>query len=135
MLVASCMATETRVNHSPPCQHVCLPLHVFGNSTPLQDMPSLCQEKAVIQAILHSMAQEGRAAQLRGFEHVSAVTLVPEPFTVENNLLTPTFKLKRPQAKAVYEALIDNMYERLSSGESSAGVGAGGAGSMAGKAT
>lgn len=100
-----------------------------------QDMPALCQEKAVIQAIMHSMAQEGKAAQLRGFEQVSAVTLVPEPFTVENGLLTPTFKLKRPQAKAAYEALIVNMYESISSGNSSslAGVGAGGAGSMAGR--
>jgi long-chain acyl-CoA synthetase len=98
-----------------------------------QDMPALCQEKAVIQAVMHSMAQEGRAAQLRGFEHVSAITLVPEPFTVENELLTPTFKLKRPQAKVAYQALIDNMYENISSGSSSAGVGAGGAGSMAGR--
>lgn len=103
-------------------------------------MPSLCQEKTVIQAIMHSMAQEGKAAQLRGFEHVSAVTLVPEPFTVENGLLTPTFKLKRPVAKAAYDALIDSMYEQLSAGGNGIVGGINGAamatmaGSMAGRA-
>jgi len=78
-----------------------------------QDVPSLCREAAVIAAVQKSMAEEGRAAQLRGFEVVQAVTLVPEPFTVENNMLTPTFKLKRPQAKAAFQHVIDGMYERL----------------------
>lgn len=100
----------------------------------MQDIPSLCRERAVIQAVMNSMMQEGKAAQLRGFEQVAHITLVPEPFTVENGLLTPTFKLKRPVARSAYEQLIRAMYEDL--GHLPAGdnnVGAGGAGSMAGR--
>jgi long-chain acyl-CoA synthetase len=99
-------------------------------------MPSLCRERAVIQAIMHSMSQEGKAAQLRGFEHVAAISLIAEPFTVENGMLTPTFKLKRNVAREQYQPLIDGMYDTLSgngSGDREVAVGTGGAGSMAGR--
>jgi hypothetical protein len=44
---------------------------------------------------------------------VQAVHLSPEPFAVENDLLTPSFKLKRPQAKEKFQAAITAMYRRL----------------------
>ncbi len=47
---------------------------------------------------------------------VTAVTLVPEPFSIENDLLTPTMKLKRPQAKKVFQEAIQQMYARTGSG-------------------
>jgi hypothetical protein len=47
---------------------------------------------------------------------VACLHLAPEPFTVENNMLTPTFKLKRPQAKAAYQQQLDDMYAQLGSG-------------------
>jgi long-chain acyl-CoA synthetase len=59
------------------------------------------------------MAEEGRAAQLRGFEQVAAIHLHPQLFTVDNGLLTPTFKVKRPQAKAAFQAAIEAMYAGL----------------------
>ncbi|KAK6780849.1 hypothetical protein RDI58_023033 [Solanum bulbocastanum] len=39
---------------------------------------------------------------LRGFEFAKAITLVLEPFSMENDLLTPTYKIKRPQARTYF---------------------------------
>ena len=46
---------------------------------------------------------------------VAAIRLTTDPFSVENGTLTPTFKLKRPQAKALYEEAIQEMYSTLKS--------------------
>lgn len=87
------------------------------------DVRTLCESAAVRGAVLKGLQEEGRAAQLRGFEQVAAVSLVAEPFAVENGLLTPSFKLKRPQLKDRYRAAIDEMYGRLD--EAAAGGGGG----------
>ena len=44
---------------------------------------------------------------------VHAVHLTPEAFSVDNGLLTPSFKLKRPQAKAAFTDEIAALYRAL----------------------
>lgn len=41
---------------------------------------------------------------------VAAVHLHPEPFSVENGMMTPTFKLKRPQAQTAFQHAIDGAW-------------------------
>uniref|UniRef100_A0A2N9EE49 Long-chain-fatty-acid--CoA ligase n=1 Tax=Fagus sylvatica TaxID=28930 RepID=A0A2N9EE49_FAGSY len=79
-----------------------------------ENLEQLCNDPRARAAVLAEMDAVGREAQLRGFEFAKAVTLVLEPFTLENGLLTPTFKVKRPQAKAYFAKVISDMYAELS---------------------
>ncbi|CAK4146257.1 unnamed protein product [Aphanomyces euteiches] len=63
--------------------------------------------------ILASMAEMARNAELNGFECAKDIHLHHEAFSVENDLAPPTFKLKRPQLKAYFQAQIDGMYAGL----------------------
>ncbi|CAF2089335.1 unnamed protein product [Brassica napus] len=82
-----------------------------------ENLAQLCKDPKVRKAVLAEMDIVGREAQLRGFEFAKAVTLVPEPFTLENGLLTPTFKVKRPQAKAYFAEAISKMYAEIASSD------------------
>jgi long-chain acyl-CoA synthetase len=70
----------------------------------------LCADPALKAAIAEDLKRVGKAGKLRGFECVKAIELESELWTVENDLLTPTFKLKRKQAKDKYQDQIDAMY-------------------------
>lgn len=84
-----------------------------------EDLKQLCADPRARAAVLADMDDIGKQAQLRGFEFAKAVTLVSEPFTMENGLLTPTFKVKRPQAKAYFAKAIADMYAELSASDTS----------------
>ncbi|XP_053967861.1 long-chain-fatty-acid--CoA ligase 5-like isoform X1 [Anastrepha ludens] len=43
------------------------------------------------------MLNWGKQSGLKSFEQVKDIYLHPDPFSVQNGLLTPTFKAKRPQ--------------------------------------
>ena len=47
---------------------------------------------------------------MTSLEKIKALHLTTEPFSVDNNLITPTFKIKRNIARAVFKEAIDKMY-------------------------
>jgi len=69
--------------------------------------------------VMAQMEAEAKAAKLKSFEVPKAVYLestlneLNQGFNVENDCLTPTFKLKRPQLLKKYGEEIDQMYVSL----------------------
>jgi long-chain acyl-CoA synthetase len=54
----------------------------------------LVRDKNVCNAVQKVLEKHGKDNNLKGFENVKAVHLDLDPFTAENGILTPTFKLK-----------------------------------------
>jgi len=72
----------------------------------------ICRSEPLTDAVMADVRKISAATQLQGFEVVRNVFCTPEPFTVENGLVTPTFKLKRKQLKEYFERDITRMYAR-----------------------
>ena len=73
----------------------------------------ICQDDALKTAIFQSLNETAKEAKLKGFETVKAIHLESELFSVENDLLTPTFKSKRPQLQKKYQETIDELYSKI----------------------
>jgi len=56
------------------------------------------------------MRRKEEECKLSGLEKVRKFIFQIEPFSVDNNLLTPTYKIKRNIAKTVFEEQIKQMY-------------------------
>ena len=64
--------------------------------------------KATLDFLKASVDELNR--DLASFESLKAFRVVPEPFTVDNGMLTASFKVKRKAVTAHYAALIAEMY-------------------------
>ncbi|XP_063589550.1 long-chain-fatty-acid--CoA ligase 1-like isoform X1 [Penaeus indicus] len=73
----------------------------------------LCANPHVKQLIMDDIVNLGKQAGLKSFEQVKDIYLHPDLFSVQNGLLTPTLKSKRPQLKKYFTPQIDDMYAKL----------------------
>ncbi|XP_046946619.1 long-chain-fatty-acid--CoA ligase 1 isoform X4 [Lynx rufus] len=73
----------------------------------------LCRNKDVRRAVLEDMVRLGKDSGLKPFEQVKGITLHPELFSVDNGLLTPTMKAKRPELRNYFRSQIDELYSTI----------------------
>ena len=71
------------------------------------DPTALADQRAVKAARQRADAQ---LAGFPGYAQVRAVHLTRAPWTIENGLITPTMKLKRPELMATFAAVIEELY-------------------------
>ena len=70
------------------------------------------QNPKVADVVLQNMTKTAKRAGLNGFETVKAIHLTMDPFTIENGLLTPTFKVRRRDAAVMFKDVLHGLYNR-----------------------
>jgi len=71
------------------------------------DFHQLCQNADLKKEITSEMTRYATEKKLSSLEKPKQFILWHEPFSLENNLLTPTFKLKRNKAKEYFMPQIE----------------------------
>ncbi|CAM9837072.1 unnamed protein product [Ectocarpus sp. 6 AP-2014] len=79
-------------------------------------MVELCRNPGLKADVMLELETVAERAGLQRFEKVRAIHLEPDPFSAQNGLLTPTFKLKRAQALEAYSKVITALYAGLEAG-------------------
>jgi len=93
--------------------------HAKAQGWEVEDTQELCKLPQTLALIKAECKAQGTAAKLKSFEFPKDVHVESEldelfqGFSVENDCLTPTFKLRRPQLLKRYQEQIDAMYVGL----------------------
>ncbi|XP_068133537.1 long-chain-fatty-acid--CoA ligase 6 isoform X3 [Hyperolius riggenbachi] len=74
----------------------------------------LCNNLELKKAIMADMVRLGKESGLHSFEQVKAIHIHKEMFTVQNGLLTPTLKAKRPELRDFFKQEIEELYATVS---------------------
>lgn len=86
-----------------------LRVHVAADD--VQKLQEYLANPKVQSTIQNALNAQAKHHKLKGFECVKKVHVTLEPFTVENDMLTPTFKLRRRDVYARYKKILDDMYK------------------------
>jgi len=89
-------------------------------------MADWVKDPEVKKMIFDDMIACGKAAKLRSFElpkkiaFETTVNDLGQGFTIDEDLLTPTLKLRRPQLQLKYQKVIDGLYKEIHDEEAAA---------------
>ncbi|KAK2836887.1 hypothetical protein FQN49_006620 [Arthroderma sp. PD_2] len=76
----------------------------------VEALKAAANDENVIIAVLKDMERAAKTNKLSGYEKVKNIALMIDPFSIDNGLLTPTLKLKRPQSVKMYRDVFDKLY-------------------------
>ncbi|PQE29775.1 AMP-binding enzyme protein [Rutstroemia sp. NJR-2017a WRK4] len=89
-------------------------------ATDLEAVREAGRDARVRKAVVKELDRVGKKSKFNAYERVRNVCLEIEPFTIDNELLTPTLKLKRPQTAKKYRSQLDQLYEEALAEETTA---------------
>ncbi|EGG21120.1 fatty acyl-CoA synthetase [Cavenderia fasciculata] len=84
-----------------------------ANGVSTSSFKDICQNPKYHQSLIDDLNAVGRKQKLFGFEIPKKLIIIDEEFSDKNDMMTPSFKLKRPQIKDRYSQEIKNAYQGL----------------------
>jgi len=77
-----------------------------------EEFEQYCNSQELEEAIMLQLTNIAKEKKLLGYQKVIAIKCVNDQWTVENGILSPTFKPKRKVLTARYSTLIDELYSK-----------------------
>lgn len=73
--------------------------------------PSIEKNSKLWRAVFDDLIQIGQLQHLMPYEQVKTIAILNEPFTMENDMFTPTFKIRRKAVEKKYKQLLEDLYK------------------------
>ena len=78
-----------------------------------QSIEDLCMDPNAKELVLADLILQADASNLVGFEKIKHIRLIPEPFTIDNAMLTPTQKTVRNAVRKRYSEELSSLFEEV----------------------
>ncbi|CAL1288536.1 unnamed protein product [Larinioides sclopetarius] len=76
-----------------------------------EDINQLLPQKEVRKSFLMELRKIGKEKDLNNLEQAKNLAFLSEPLSVENDLMSPTFKVRRAQARKHFGSIFDTLYK------------------------